>query len=124
MITYLKNMEGWKHKDLKSKDFDSIKELFNKAFKRQKVDDVQETAEVDDDQEAAKIKEIMKVVLDEEEVAIDAIPLATNLPTIVDWKIHKEGKKNYYQIIRANGSSKMYLVFSHMLKSFDREDFV
>ncbi|GJY93168.1 putative reverse transcriptase domain-containing protein [Tanacetum coccineum] len=34
MITYLKNMEGWKHKDLKSKDFDSIKELFNKAHKR------------------------------------------------------------------------------------------
>ncbi|GJR33601.1 copia protein [Tanacetum coccineum] len=27
MITYLKNMEGWKHKDLKSKDFDYIKEL-------------------------------------------------------------------------------------------------
>ncbi|GJU56330.1 hypothetical protein Tco_1230044 [Tanacetum coccineum] len=34
MITYLKNMEVWKHKDLKSKDFDSIKELFDKAFKR------------------------------------------------------------------------------------------
>ncbi|GJS77964.1 hypothetical protein Tco_0727845 [Tanacetum coccineum] len=153
MITYLKNMEGWKHKDLKSKDFDSIKELFDKAFKRvnmfvdyrtdlvegsskragdeleqevtkkQKVDDVQETAEVDDDQEAAKIKELMKIIPDEEEVAIDAIPLATKPLTIVDWKIHKEGKKNYYQIIRADGSSKMYLVFSHMLKSFDREDF-
>ncbi|GKA21431.1 hypothetical protein Tco_0701420 [Tanacetum coccineum] len=37
-------------------------------------------------------------------------------------EIHKEGKKSYYQIIRADGSSKMYLVFSHMLKSFDRED--
>ncbi|GKD82845.1 hypothetical protein Tco_1349684, partial [Tanacetum coccineum] len=34
MITYLKNMEGWKDKDLKFKDFDSIKELFDKAFKR------------------------------------------------------------------------------------------
>ncbi|GKC25686.1 hypothetical protein Tco_1027836, partial [Tanacetum coccineum] len=152
MITYLKNMEGWKHKDLKSKDFDSIKELFDKALervnmfmdyrtdlvegsskragdeleqevtKKQKVDDVQETTEVDDDQEVAKIKELMEV-LDEEEVAIDAIPLATKPPTIVDWKIHKEGKKNYYQIIRADGSSKMYLVFSHMLKRFDREDF-
>ncbi|GKD91135.1 hypothetical protein Tco_1366642 [Tanacetum coccineum] len=121
MITYLKNMEGWKHKDLKSKDFDYIKELFNKAFKR--VDDVQETAEVDDDQEAAKCKELMEIVPDEEEVAIDAIPLATKPLTIIDWKIHKEGKKNYYQIIRADGSSNMYLVFSHMLKSFDREDF-
>ncbi|GJX58041.1 hypothetical protein Tco_0289431 [Tanacetum coccineum] len=34
MITYLKNMEGWKNKDMKSKDFDSIKELFDKAFTR------------------------------------------------------------------------------------------
>ncbi|GKA24472.1 hypothetical protein Tco_0710505 [Tanacetum coccineum] len=34
MITYHKNMEGWKHKDLRSKDFDSIKEFFDKAFKR------------------------------------------------------------------------------------------
>ncbi|GJS12589.1 hypothetical protein Tco_0407061 [Tanacetum coccineum] len=56
-------------------------------------------AEVDDDQEAAKIKELMKIILDEEEVEIDAIPLATKPPTI------------------------MYLVFRHMLKSFDRGDF-
>ncbi|GKA63500.1 hypothetical protein Tco_0763106 [Tanacetum coccineum] len=115
-------MEGWKHKDLKSKDFDSIKELFDKALKIKKVDDVQETAEVDNDQEAAKIKEPMKIVFDEEEVAIDAIPLDVKPPSIVDWKIHTEGKKSYYQIIRADGKSQMYLVFSHMLKIFDRED--
>ncbi|GKC89428.1 hypothetical protein Tco_1150077, partial [Tanacetum coccineum] len=64
----------------------------------------------------------MEVMPDEEENALDAIPLAVKSPSIVDWKIHKEGKKNYYQIIRADGSLKMYLVFSHMLKSFDRED--
>ncbi|GKB37552.1 hypothetical protein Tco_0882494 [Tanacetum coccineum] len=58
----------------------------------------------------------------EKEITVDAIPLATKPPRNVDWKIHKEGKKSYYQIIRADGSSKMYLVFSHMLKSFDRED--
>ncbi|GJR07205.1 hypothetical protein Tco_0530189 [Tanacetum coccineum] len=88
MITYLKNMEGWKHKDLKSKDFDSIKELFDKAFKRlnmfvdYRTDLVEEIAEVDDEQEAAKIKELMKFIPDEEEVAIDAIPLATKPLTI------------------------------------------
>ncbi|GKB80585.1 hypothetical protein Tco_0947480 [Tanacetum coccineum] len=98
-------------------------QLEQEVTKKQKVDDVQEIAQVDDDQEAAKIKELMKIIPDEEEVTIDAIPLATKPPTIVDWKIHKKGKKNYYQIIRANGSSKMYLVFSHMLKSFDKEDF-
>ncbi|GJV06909.1 hypothetical protein Tco_1344565 [Tanacetum coccineum] len=37
-------------------------------------------------------------------------------------KIHKEGKKSYYQIIRDDGKSQMYMIFSHMLKSFDRED--
>ncbi|GKF28574.1 hypothetical protein Tco_0094916, partial [Tanacetum coccineum] len=34
VITYLKNIEGWKHKELKPEDFDSIKELFDKAFTR------------------------------------------------------------------------------------------
>ncbi|GJV51392.1 uncharacterized mitochondrial protein-like protein [Tanacetum coccineum] len=126
MITYRKNMEGWKHKDLKSKDFDSIKELCDKTFKRVNMFVDYRTDLVEGSSKRSRDEleqELMKVIPDEEEVAIDAIPLATKPPTIVDWKIHKEGKKNYYQIIRADGSLKMYLVFSYMLKSFDREDF-
>ncbi|GKE38704.1 hypothetical protein Tco_1462109 [Tanacetum coccineum] len=57
-----------------------------------------------------------------EEIAINVVPLATKPPSIVDWKIHKEGKKSYYQIIRVDGKSQMYRVFSQMLKSFSRED--
>nr|GEW10937.1 hypothetical protein [Tanacetum cinerariifolium] len=34
MYTYLKNMEGYKLKDLKLKEFDSIQEMFNRGFKR------------------------------------------------------------------------------------------
>ncbi|GJU77067.1 hypothetical protein Tco_1274137 [Tanacetum coccineum] len=64
----------------------------------------------------------MEVIPDEEEVAIDAVPLATKPPTTVDWKIHKEGKKSYYQVVRADEKSQMYRVFSQMLKSFTRED--
>ncbi|GJV87853.1 hypothetical protein Tco_1531791 [Tanacetum coccineum] len=64
----------------------------------------------------------MKIIPNEEEVAIDAIPLAVKSPSIVGWKIHKEGRKSYYQIMRADGKSQMYMIFSHMLKSFDRED--
>ncbi|GKE43410.1 hypothetical protein Tco_1470694, partial [Tanacetum coccineum] len=59
-------------------------ELEQEVTKKQKVDDVQETAKVDDDQESAKIKELIEIILDKEEVAIDAIPLATKPPTIVD----------------------------------------
>ncbi|GJT70991.1 hypothetical protein Tco_1030277 [Tanacetum coccineum] len=64
----------------------------------------------------------MEIILDEEEVAINAIPLAVKSLSIIDWKIHKEGRKSYYQIIRTDGKSQMYMIFSHMLKSFDRED--
>ncbi|GKB37280.1 hypothetical protein Tco_0882222 [Tanacetum coccineum] len=34
MYTYLKNMEGYKLNDLKLKGFDSIQEMFDRAFKR------------------------------------------------------------------------------------------
>ncbi|GJR28579.1 hypothetical protein Tco_1104811 [Tanacetum coccineum] len=143
MITYLKNMEGWKHKDLKSKDFDSIKELFDKAFtrvnmfvdfrielvegssKRAGEELEQESTKkqkVDEDKDTTELQSLIEVILDEEEVAIDAVPLATKSPSIVDWKIHKEGNKSYYQIVRADGKSQMYRVFSQMLKSFTRED--
>ncbi|GJR11617.1 ribonuclease H-like domain, reverse transcriptase, RNA-dependent DNA polymerase [Tanacetum coccineum] len=156
MCTYLKNMEGWKPKDLKNKSFANIQELFDKAMKRvntfvdyrtELVEESSKKAEVeiaqeisskragteleqesikkqkvDEDKETAELQRLIEIIPDEEEVAIDAIPLATKPPSIVDYKIHKEGKKTYYQIIRADGSSKMYLVFSHMLKSFDRED--
>ncbi|GJR75281.1 ribonuclease H-like domain-containing protein [Tanacetum coccineum] len=37
---------------------------------------------------------------------IDAIPLATKPPIIIDWKIIKEGKMGYFQLIRADGSSR------------------
>ncbi|GJX55644.1 hypothetical protein Tco_0285541 [Tanacetum coccineum] len=64
----------------------------------------------------------MEIVSDEEGIAIDAIPLATKPPSIVDWKIIKEGKIGNYQIIRADGSSKRYSSIIQMLKNFDRED--
>ncbi|GJW49932.1 hypothetical protein Tco_0091283 [Tanacetum coccineum] len=53
-----------------------------------------------------ELQSIMEVIPDKEEVAVDTIPLATKPPSIVDWKIIKEGKIGYYQIIRADGNSK------------------
>ncbi|GJX72913.1 hypothetical protein Tco_0311508 [Tanacetum coccineum] len=88
-------------------------ELEQEGIKKQKVDEDKETAE---------LQSQIEVIPDEEEVAVDAVLLATKPPTIIDWKIHKEGKKSYYQIIRADGKSQMYRVFSQMLKSFSRED--
>ncbi|GKC32606.1 hypothetical protein Tco_1039900 [Tanacetum coccineum] len=75
-----------------------------------------------DDKETAELQSMMEVILDEEEVAVNVIPLATKPPSIADWKIIKEGKIGYYQIIRADGNSKRYSSMIQMLKSFDRED--
>ncbi|GJY67303.1 hypothetical protein Tco_0469541 [Tanacetum coccineum] len=116
MCTYLKNMEGYKLKDLKLKEFDSIQEMFDRAFKR-----ITKKQKVEDNKETAELKQLMKIIPDEEEVSIDSIPLAVKSSSIVGWKIYKEGRKSYYQIMRA-GKSQMYMIFSQMLKSFDTED--
>ncbi|GKE60864.1 hypothetical protein Tco_1511231 [Tanacetum coccineum] len=126
MCTYLKNMAGWKPKDLKTKSFANVHELFDKAIKRlntfvdmdtelvegtekeksskkadaeiaqesssKRVGDEleQEKAKkqkMDDDQETAELQKLMKVVSDEEGVAIDVIPLPTKPPSIVGYKI-------------------------------------
>ncbi|GJY07462.1 hypothetical protein Tco_0374516 [Tanacetum coccineum] len=73
-------------------------ELEQEIIKKQKVDADKETAE---------LQRLIEIVPDKEEVAIDAIHLATKTPSIVDYKIYKEEKKIYYQIIRANRSLKM-----------------
>nr|GEX21497.1 reverse transcriptase domain-containing protein [Tanacetum cinerariifolium] len=78
-------------------------------------------AEVDNDQEEEEMKMYMKLVSDDE-VAIDAIPLATKPPIIIDWKIIKEGKISSYHIISADGSLKRYSSMIHMLQNIDRED--
>ncbi|GJR88918.1 hypothetical protein Tco_0212929 [Tanacetum coccineum] len=57
-------------------------ELKSENLKKQKLDENVE-AEVDDDQEEEEMKKHMEIVPDDE-VAIDAIPLATKPPIIVD----------------------------------------
>ncbi|GJS62631.1 retrotransposon protein, putative, ty3-gypsy subclass [Tanacetum coccineum] len=119
MCNYLKNMEGYKLKDLKLKEFDSIQEMFDRAFKRvntfedfrtdlvkgkekraraELVQEVAKKQKVEDDKEIVELKQLMEIDPDEEEVTIDVVPLAIKSPII------------------------MYTVFSHMLKSFDMED--
>ncbi|GKB20206.1 hypothetical protein Tco_0854129 [Tanacetum coccineum] len=125
MSTYLKNMTGYKHNQLKSKSYDEIQEMFDKEMKRvytfldmdaelvkssvtrteesskragnelesdnskkQKIDEHAE-AEKDDNQEEADMKKHIEIVKDDD-VAIDAIPLATKPPVIVEYKIVKE----------------------------------
>nr|GEY11161.1 hypothetical protein [Tanacetum cinerariifolium]GEY14331.1 hypothetical protein [Tanacetum cinerariifolium] len=70
-----------------------------------------------------KLKRCLEIVPeDDDDVTIEAIPLSYISPTIVDYKIYKEGKKSYFKIIRADGNSQSYLTFGKMFKNFNRED--
>ncbi|GKA99998.1 hypothetical protein Tco_0827992 [Tanacetum coccineum] len=110
MCTYLKNMKGKKLKDLKNKSFDSIPKMFDRAFKRVntfvdfRTDLVEISSKrageeleqestkkqkVDEDKDTAELHSLMEFIPNEEEVAINVVPLATKPPTIIDWKIHK-----------------------------------
>ncbi|GKC13415.1 hypothetical protein Tco_1010197 [Tanacetum coccineum] len=126
MSTYLKHMAGYKQSQLKNKSFADIQKLFDKAMTRVNMFVDMDTElftkkqKVDDDKEKEDLKQCFEIVQDDE-VAIDAIPLATKPPMIVDFQIHTKGKQGYYEIIRADGSLKIYLVFSQLLKEFNRE---
>nr|GEW87570.1 hypothetical protein [Tanacetum cinerariifolium] len=57
------------------------------------IQEIPKKQKVDDDKEKVELKQLMETILDEEEVEIDVIPLVVKSPRIVNWKIHKEGKK-------------------------------
>nr|GEZ44140.1 hypothetical protein [Tanacetum cinerariifolium] len=93
MCTYLKNMKGYKLKDLKSKEFDSTQEMFEKAFKsvntfedyrtelvkgkkrarEELVQEITKKQKVEDDKERFELIQLMETIPNKEEVAIDAI---------------------------------------------------
>ncbi|GJS53195.1 hypothetical protein Tco_0626557 [Tanacetum coccineum] len=105
MCTYLKNMEGYKLNELKLFDFDTIQKMFDRAFKRvntfedfrtELVEGKEKRAgteltkeeskkqKVEDDKEIVELKQLMEIIPDEEEVEVDAIPLAIKPPRIED----------------------------------------
>ncbi|GKB46439.1 hypothetical protein Tco_0897192 [Tanacetum coccineum] len=160
MSTYLKNIGGYKHNQLKSKSYEEIQKMFDNEMKRvntfipmdsevvkskkeieesskgakdelesdktKKVEGSEEKAKgsrkkmlgrkrarkeqqqesskkqrMKEDKESDEVKEVEEddeaelkkhlVIKKDEDIAIDAIPLATKPPVIIDYKLHKEG---------------------------------
>ncbi|GJU74799.1 hypothetical protein Tco_1266204 [Tanacetum coccineum] len=125
MSTYLKHMEGREEttKGSRKKMFGrkrAGKEQHKESSKKQKVEEEKESDEVDEIDEA-ELKKLL-VIRKDEDIAIDAIPLATKLPVIIDYKLHKDGMLVHYQLIRADESSKRYSSMIRMLQRIDRED--
>ncbi|GJS33049.1 hypothetical protein Tco_0531431 [Tanacetum coccineum] len=99
------------------------KEQQQESSKRQRIEDDKETnkhKEVEEVNEAEPKKHL--VIVKDDDIAIDAIPLATKPPVIVEYKLLREGIMAHYQLIRANGSSKRYSSMIKMLRGIDREN--
>ncbi|GJZ02774.1 hypothetical protein Tco_0520735 [Tanacetum coccineum] len=147
MITYLKHMGKYTHQQLKNKNFKEVQKLYEREKKwiddfKPIDDDSQQQAEStkkrpranfeeesskkqkleeDSDAEKEELRDSMDVA-PMDDVAIDVESLATKY-LIVDWKTHILNENMmYYQIIRADRSSKNYKIFSEMLNDFDRQD--
>nr|GEW24344.1 hypothetical protein [Tanacetum cinerariifolium] len=79
------------------------KSLEYDIFQKQKVDENVEPV-INDTEE---LKKCMEIVLDDgDKVLIEATLISSRTLTIIDYKIHKEGKKNYFKIIRADDKFK------------------
>nr|GEX34106.1 hypothetical protein [Tanacetum cinerariifolium] len=78
---------------------------------------------IKEENESAKLKRCLEIILkDDDDVKMEATPLPSKYQTIVDYKIYKEGRKNFFKIIRKDGNSQNYLTFGKMFKNINRED--
>ncbi|GKA79313.1 hypothetical protein Tco_0785909, partial [Tanacetum coccineum] len=53
---------------------------------------------------------------------INHVPVAMKTPSIVTYKIIKQGEKGVYQIVREDGTDIVYINFGAMMKSISRDD--
>ncbi|GJS67334.1 hypothetical protein Tco_0681898 [Tanacetum coccineum] len=97
------------------------KTLARKRASEKQSEEGAKRQKMEDDTEKEELKAYLDIVPGEE-FAMDVESLSTKYP-IVDWKTHILTENfMYYQIIRADGSSKNYKIFSEMIDDFDRQD--
>nr|GEZ57459.1 hypothetical protein [Tanacetum cinerariifolium] len=145
MIMYLKNVTGFRLDYFKGMSYDDIRPIFEAKFnsniefllktkeqleeeENRAIQSINETSA----QKAAKrrklneevedLKRHLEIVPDEDDdVYIEATPLARKVP-VVDYEIIHLNNKPHYKIIRADGTHQLYVSFLTLLKNFDRED--
>nr|GEX87212.1 retrovirus-related Pol polyprotein from transposon TNT 1-94 [Tanacetum cinerariifolium] len=105
-------VQRYQLKEEENRAIESINEtLAQKAAKRRKLNE-----------EVKDLKQHLEIVLDDDDdVHIEATPLARKVP-VVDYEIIHVHNKTHYKIIRANGTRQLYVSFITLLKNFDRKD--
>ncbi|GJR46095.1 hypothetical protein Tco_1314198 [Tanacetum coccineum] len=97
------------------------KSLARKRAGEKQSEESTKRQKIEDDIEKEELKAYLDLV-PREEFAMEIESMGTKYPT-VDWKTRVITKNfMYYQIIRADGGSKNYKIFSEMLDDFDKQD--
>nr|GEZ07801.1 hypothetical protein [Tanacetum cinerariifolium] len=117
MIIYLKNMVGYKMKHFRGMTYDKVRPIFEREYKK-----VQTLFKPDKDVEEPTKKRVAEETL-LQEIFKKLKAVEVKYP-IIDWKIHSEGSRSYWKIIRGDGITEAYQGFKDMLKGFDKEDLV
>nr|GEW78596.1 hypothetical protein [Tanacetum cinerariifolium] len=138
-ISVLKSHYGWKIKHFRGMILEEIREKFLPVWKQ--IEDFVSMASTEEgkrikrkgfrlEHESTKkmktpkevseedLKEMMQLV-PVEEVYMEALQIKH---PIIDWKIHTEGKKEYWKISSLGGNTAVYQFLVDMLKHFNRED--
>nr|GEV25755.1 hypothetical protein [Tanacetum cinerariifolium] len=148
-MAVIRNNLGWKVKDFKGMTFEEVEAKFNSVYKQMEdfipmgskeeakrykrkgirfdqesskklksseevIKEAKSTAKIPKE----KIKEMMQLI-PIEEVYVAALQVKH---PIIDWKVHTEGHRSYWKIIRLGGSSACYQFFVDLLKHLDRDD--
>nr|GFD34442.1 hypothetical protein [Tanacetum cinerariifolium] len=110
-----KEIEAKFAKRLKRKGLNLEKEQVKKQKSSEEAPEIKTSTE---DFTEEKIKEMMQLV-PVEDVYVQALQVKH---PIIDWKVHTEGHRSYWKIIRLGGSSSCYQFLVDLLKHLDRED--
>nr|GEX81914.1 hypothetical protein [Tanacetum cinerariifolium] len=100
---------------LKRKGFNQEQEKAKKQNTSEEVPDKEKSLE---EIPKEKVKEMMQLI-PIEEVYVQSLQVKH---PIIDWKVHIESQRSYWQIIRLGGSSVCYQFLVDLLKHLDRED--
>nr|GEW37257.1 hypothetical protein [Tanacetum cinerariifolium] len=93
MMIYVKNMAGFKMEFFKGMSYEEIIPLFEEEFKK----DNTEKQKLEEQQKAKELKRNLEIVPDDEDdVFVNVTPLSCKPPTIMDYKIYKERKKEHF----------------------------
>ncbi|GJS21044.1 ribonuclease H-like domain, reverse transcriptase, RNA-dependent DNA polymerase [Tanacetum coccineum] len=113
MSTYLKNMAGYKHSQLKSKSYNEIQKLFDKEMKRVNTfmdmnSEVVKGSETRTEESSKRVRDKLESDMSKKQK--------------IDEHIDKDGRMRYFKLIRADGSSKRYSSMIKMFQGINRED--